>query len=62
MTDKTDISSIIMNDNDKKDTEDWFYNQFRNAFNDRINSSDTKNKNSDRDNANLNKVKKGSLI
>jgi len=62
MTDKTDISSIIMNDNDKKDTEDWFYNQFRNAFNDRINSSDTKNKNSDRDNANLNKVKKGSQI
>jgi len=62
MTDKTDISSIIMNDNDKKDTEDWFYNQFRNAFNDRINSSDTKNKNSDRDNANLNKVKKSSQI
>jgi len=62
MTDKTDLSSIIMNDNDKKDTEDWFYNQFRNAFNDRINSSDTKNKNSDRDNANLNKVKKGSQI
>jgi len=62
MTDKTDISSIYMNDNDKKDTEDWFYNQFRNAFNDRINSSDTKNKNSDSDNANLNKVKKGSMI
>lgn len=67
MTDKTDISSIVMNDNDKKDNEDWFYNQFRQAFMDRINNSGDKNdknsnRNSDSGNTSFNKLKKGPQI
>jgi CO dehydrogenase/acetyl-CoA synthase beta subunit len=59
MTDKSDISSIMMNADDKKENEDWFYNQFRQAFNDRINNTIQVTKNRDKDGTSLNKIKKG---
>lgn len=60
MTDKSDISSIMMNADDKKENEDWFYNQFRQAFNDRINNTIQVTKNREKDgNTRSNKIKKG---
>lgn len=36
MTDKSDLSSINFNPDSRNDNEDWFFNQFRQAFNERI--------------------------
>lgn len=39
MTDNTDISSINFNPDTRNENEDWFFNQFRQAFNERMGTS-----------------------